>query len=61
MRQSIPLTALAPHVERMHLNENCGFGEEYRVSIFIVGLGLGGGGKNLEWNVPAVLLTQQLV
>ena len=34
-RQPIPLAALGPHVERMHLNENCGFGEEYRVSALI--------------------------
>ena len=33
VHQPIPLPALAPHVERMHLNENCGFGEEYRVSL----------------------------
>ena len=35
IRQPIPLHALAPHVERMHLNENCGFGEEYRVSPYL--------------------------
>lgn len=34
IRQPIPLAALGPHVERMHLNENCGFGEEYRVRVF---------------------------
>lgn len=32
VRQPVPLTALSSHVDRMHLNENCGFGEEYRVS-----------------------------
>lgn len=31
-RQPIPLSALGPHMERNHLNENCGFVEEYRVS-----------------------------
>ena len=31
IRQPILFPALAPHVERMRLNENCGFEEEYRV------------------------------
>ena len=32
-RQPIPVAALSSHLERMHTNENCGFSEEYRVSI----------------------------
>lgn len=31
IRQPVPLAAMGGHLERMHLNENCGFGEEYRV------------------------------
>ena len=29
--QPVPVASLAAHVERMHLNENCGFSEEYKV------------------------------
>jgi len=29
----IPLSSFAKHVENMHLNENCGFFAEYKVSI----------------------------
>ena len=29
--QPIPVASLADHVERNHLNENCGFSEEYKV------------------------------
>ena len=33
VRQAVPLSAFSSHVERMHSNENCGLGEEYRVSV----------------------------
>ena len=29
--QPIPVASLADHVERNHLNENCGFSKEYKV------------------------------
>ena len=29
--QPIPVASLADHVDRNHLNENCGFSEEYKV------------------------------
>ncbi len=32
VRHRIPLSSFADHVENMHLNENCGFFDEYRVS-----------------------------
>ena len=34
IRAPIALQFLAAHVEIMHLNENCGFVDEYRVSNF---------------------------
>ena len=33
--QPIPVASLADHVERNHLNENCGFSEEYKVCVYI--------------------------
>jgi len=30
-RLPIPLSLLPDHIERMHLNENCGFVEEYKI------------------------------
>ena len=32
-----PVASLANHVERMHLNENCGFSEEYKVLMLETG------------------------
>ena len=29
--QPIPVASLADHMERNHLNENCGFSEEYKI------------------------------
>ena len=43
-RQPIPVSALSAHIEQMHTNENCGFGEEYRVWKNGGGGGGGGGG-----------------
>ena len=31
VHEPIPVGKFAAHVEQMHLNENCGFGEEYKV------------------------------
>ena len=36
IRAPIAFKLLAAHVENMHLNENCGFGDEYRVSNFFL-------------------------
>ena len=36
MRNKVPLGSLADHVENMHLNENCGFFEEYRVCLSLL-------------------------
>jgi len=32
VRHVIPLSSFPAHVEAMHANENCGLGDEYRVS-----------------------------
>ena len=32
-RQPIPVTSLASHIERMHLNEDSGFSEEFKVEL----------------------------
>ena len=32
----IPVASLAEHVDRKHLNENCGFSEEYKVHTILI-------------------------
>lgn len=50
VRNPIPLSVLPSHCDRMHTNENCGFGEEYRVSVcvFVCGGGWGWGERVCE-------------
>ena len=34
VREPIPVGQFASYVERLHQNENCGFGEEYKVMVY---------------------------
>ena len=50
VRNPIPLSVLPSHCDRMHTNENCGFGEEYRVSVCVcLCVSVGGGGGVREF------------
>ncbi len=36
VREPIPVEVFSSHLETMHLNENCGFIEEYKVYMLLV-------------------------